>query len=158
MKKGPPPQLVSARTALYELHRLLLSVLKKTREKEMGKVMNATEWFHALLNAPEYQWLKPLNSLLSDVDALSDSGRAASDDLAILRAELEKFFFKENGDATSFNYHYRKLFAHNHDVMYSHGHLKIAFADLPQTLLPPNPDEVRLGWHKTGASKRKLLN
>lgn len=156
--KASHKELNAVRKTLHELHRLLLSALKKDRERETGKVLNPTEWFQILLSAPEYVWLKGLNSLLSDVDALFDSNKIANEDLAILRHELERFFFKDDGDVTSFNYHYRKLFAHNHDVMFTHGHLRQTFADLPKILLPPNVAEIRLGWHKTGASKRKLLN
>jgi hypothetical protein len=150
--------LETIRTALVELHRLLLGVLKTERERIHGKVLNPAEWFQILLAAPEYAWLKPLNSLISDVDALLESKSVAVADQAILRHELERFFFKEDGDVTSFNYHYRKLFAHNHDVMFSHGHLKKVFSVLPQGNPPLNIEEIRRGWHKIGASKRKLLN
>jgi hypothetical protein len=153
-----PAELESVRTSLHELHRLLLSVLKQERERIHGKVLNPAEWFQILLSAPEYAWLKPLNSLLSDVDALLEAKSVASGDQKILRHEVERFFFKEDGDVTSFNYHYRKLFAHNHDVMFSHGHLKQAFSALPQGDPPVNVEEIRRSWHKIGASKRKLLN
>ena len=146
------------RNSLHELHRLLLKALKLERERIHGHVLNPAEWFQILLSAPEYAWLKPMNSLLSDVDALLESKSISEADQKILHYELERFFFKEDGDVTSFNYHYRKLFAHNHDVMYSHGHLKQAFSTLPQGDPPINVEEIRRSWHKTGASKRKLLN
>jgi hypothetical protein len=159
MKSSVPYQeLLAVRTALHELHRLLLSALKMERERVTGRVFNPAEWFQLLISAPEYQWLKPLNSLLSDVDALSELKAVASQDLAILRHELETFFFKENEDVTSFNCHYRRLFTHNHDVMFSHGHLRQAFVKLPEQEAPINSHDIRRGWHKTGASRRKLLN
>jgi hypothetical protein len=98
--------------------------------------------------------------LVSDVDALSESPRLAPQDLAILHFELERFFFKEDGDVTSFNYHYRKTFANSHDVMFAHGQMRQAFAELPVPESPPpiNTEEIRRGWHKVGASRRKLLN
>jgi len=153
------PKLSAVRTHLRELHRFLLALLKKEREGSLGKTLQAAEWFQILLAAPEYQWLKPLNSLLSDLDALSEHAQVSGADLIIVRLELERFFFKEDGDVTSFNFHYRKLFKNHHDVMFIHGQLRQAFAELPHTVTPPsNAESVRLGWHKTGASKRKLLN
>ncbi|MGZ3722391.1 MAG: hypothetical protein ACXVA9_05645, partial [Bdellovibrionales bacterium] len=144
--------------SLHELHRQLLAGLKKEHERIHGKVLNPAEWFQILLSAPEYAWIKPLNSLISDVDALLESHPVSKTDQIILQHELERFFFKDDGDVTSFNYHYRKLFAHNHDVMFSHGHLKQAFSTLPGGETPANIEEIRRGWHKIGASKRKLLN
>lgn len=151
-------ELKNVQTSLHELQKLLLAVLKKDRERVTGQVLNPAEWFQILLGAPEYVWLKTLNSLISDVDALSESPKIAKQDMAILRAEIDRLFFIEDGDAASFNSHYRKLFADNHDVMYLHGHLKTAFAALPEETPPFNAEEVRRGWHKIGASKRKLLN
>lgn len=150
--------LKSIQVSLYELHKLLLSTLKKDRERVIGNVLQPAEWFQILLSAPEYTWLKILNSLISDVDALSELPKVTAQDMAILRSEVERLFFKEDGDAASFNAHYRKLFAHNHDVIYSHGQLRTAFSNLPEDKAPPNAEEIRRGWHKTGSSKRKLLN
>lgn len=150
--------LKNVQASLHELQRLLLGILRKEREGLIGKALNPAEWFQILLSAPEYMWLKALNSFISDLDALSEAAKLTTQDLAIVRAELERMFFKEDGDAASFNAHYRKLFANHHDVMYSHGHLKTAFSSLPDETPPFNADEVRRGWHKIGASKRKLLN
>jgi hypothetical protein len=151
-------KLKKVRAPLLELHRLLLFALKKERERVDGRVLNPAEWFQILLSQPELQWLKSLTSLLSDVDALSDLGKIGDTDLAILRHHLETLFFKDDEIVTSFNNHYRKVLAHNHDLFLPHGHLKAAVANLPQETLPMNSEEVRVGWHKIGASKRKLLN
>lgn len=151
-------ELKAVKTSLYELHKLLLSTLKKDRERLTGELLNPAAWFQILLSAPEYVWLKTLNSFISDVDALSEAEKYSAEDIAVLRSELERLFFKDDEDVTSFNSHYRKIFANNHDVMYSHGHLKTAFAELPEDKPPMNSDEIRRGWHKIGASKRKLLN
>lgn len=156
--KAQTKELKTVRTSLHELHRLLLATLKKDRERVSGQVLNPAEWFQILLAAPEYAWLKALNSLISDVDALSENKQISEPDLLILRHELERFFFKDDEDVTSFNSHYRKLFALNHDVIVSHGRLKEAYAELPLGDPPANADEIRRGWHNIGASRRKLLN
>ncbi len=151
-------ELQTVRKSLHELQRLVLSALKKDRERIEGRVINPAEWFQTLISAPEFQWLKPLNSFLSDLDALSESNGIAEQDLAILRHELELLFFKDNDDVTSFNCHYRKLFAANHDVVFAHGLLREAFVKLSNQPPPLNSDELRRGWHKIGVSRRKLLN
>src|SRR6185437_8454535 len=104
---------------LREVHKLLLAVLKKEREQAAGKNVAPAEWFQILLNEPEYKWMKGLNSLVSDTDALSELTKISDQDLAILRYEVEKFFFVDDEDVTSFNSHYRKLFNLSHDIMYS---------------------------------------
>jgi hypothetical protein len=105
------PELAKIQSLLHEHHRLLLISLKQDLERLQGKVLNPAEWFQILLGSAEYGWLKPLNSLISDIDALLEAKSISSVDLGILHHELERFFFKEDGDVTSFNYHYRKLFA-----------------------------------------------
>jgi hypothetical protein len=144
--------------SLRELHKLLLAVLKKDRERHSGKIITPAEWFQTLLNAPEYQWMKALNSLVSDADALSELSKVSDRDLVILRHEIERLFFRDDEDVTSFNSHYRKWFTHNPDLIYSHGHLKDAISKLPAGEVPPNIGEIRRSWHKIGASRRKLLN
>ena len=161
MKPQAPAQhkeLKTVRSALHELHRLMLSALRKDHERILGRVMNPAEWFQILISAPEYQWLQPLNSLLSDVDALSELSKIEELDLAILRQELEGFFFKENVEVRSFNSHYRLLLAQYHELIVSHGRLKQAFLSLPNKAAPLDTEAIRRGWHKTGASRRKLLN
>lgn len=144
--------------ALRELHKLLLAVLKQERDRVAGSVLTPAEWFQTLLNAPEYQWMKTLNSLVSDTDALSELPKISDRDLIILRSEIERLFFRDDEDVTSFNSHYRKIFSRHHDLMYTHGHLKEAVSKLPQGKVPPNIDDIRRSWHKIGASRRKLLN
>lgn len=155
---NPSELLKSVRTPLLELHRLLLSVLKKDREETSGRVMAPAEWFQVLISAPELHWVKPINTLLSDVDALMDSGKVRVEDLSILHHQFNALFFSDNEDVTSFNSHYRKQFALSHELVFAHGQVKEAVATLPLETLPMNADEVRIGWHKIGSSKRKLLN
>src|SRR5690242_20665893 len=95
-------ELKNVQTSLHELQRLLLSILKQDHERASGKVLNPAEWFQILLGAPEYAWLKTLNSLVSDVDALSECSKLSTQDLAILRAEVDRLFFTENVDVSSF--------------------------------------------------------
>ncbi len=154
----PTAKINAVRTPLLELHRLLLLSLKKDHETLAGRVLNPAEWFQTLLSSPEYQWVKPLNSLMADVDALSELSKIGDRDMAILRHHLETLFFKDDEDVTSFNSHYRKAFSQHHELVLSHGQLKEAVGVLPAEKLPLNSDEIRVGWHKIGASKRKLLN
>lgn len=151
-------KLKSVRTPLLELHRLLLLALKKTHETKGGRAINPSEWFQILIASPEYQWVRPFNSLLADVDALSEFSKMSEVDLCILHYHLDLLFFKDDEDVTSFNSHYRKAFSQHHELMLTHGQLKEAVAALPTGKLPMNSDEIRIGWHKIGASKRKLLN
>ncbi len=155
---NPSEFLQALRAPLIELHRLLLSLLKTDRDQTSGRVMAPTEWFQVLLGAPEYAWVKPLNTLLSDVDALSEQRKISSADLSILHHQINFLFFSDNQDVTSFNSHYRKLFSQSHDLVFAHGKIKEATASWPLEPLPMNSEEIRLGWHKIGASKRKLLN
>lgn len=150
--------LKTVRTPLLELHRILLLILKKDLERTSGRVIPPAEWFQVLLSAPEYQWVKPLNTLVSDMDALSELAKIRDEDLSILHHQVNSLLFSDNQDVTSFNSHYRKLFADNHELVFVHGQMKEAASVLPLEQLPMNAEEIRLGWHKVGSSKRKLLN
>jgi hypothetical protein len=154
----PVEALKSIRSPLLELHKLLLETLKQEREQETGRAMAPAEWFQVLISAPEFAWTKPLNTLISDVDALSEVANIRSVDLSILHHQLNALFFSDNEDVTTFNSHYRKLLPKNHHLVYAHGQIKEATAILPLETLPMNSDEIRLSWHKICASKRKLLN
>lgn len=154
----PAAKLGAVRKPLHELHRLLLASLKRDHELTAGRVLNPAEWFQVLISQPEYQWVKPFNTLLADVDALTDSNKVAETDLAILHHLLDALFFKDDELVTSFNSHYRKAFNQHHELVLTHGKLKEAVAELPQPALPMNSEEIRRGWHNIGASKRKLLN
>jgi hypothetical protein len=155
---NPNELLKSVRTPLLELHKQLLEALKSTRELDSGRSLAPAEWFQVLISAPEYQWVKPLNTLLSDVDALSEISNIRPADLSILHHQLNQLFFSDNEDVTTFNSHYRKLLPKNHNLVYAHGKIKEATTALPLEALPMNSEEIRLSWHKIGASKRKLLN
>ncbi len=151
-------KLVTVRTPLLELHRLLLGCLKTDYEKAHGRVLPAAEWFQVLLGAPEFAWVKVMNTLISDVDALSEKKGITVQDMSILHHNINKLLFIDDEDVTSFNCHYRKVFSQNHELMYTHGLVKTGVSDWPLEPLPMNSDEIRLSWHKVGASRRTLMN
>ena len=151
-----PPDLKALRSTLQELHRYLLASAKKEAEAKLGRSLAPGDWFQQLIGDPQYAWIKPLTSLMADLDALSEHPKISDRDLSILRHALEDLFFNENDELLSFNHHYRQIFAGNHELMVSHGRLKDATHLLPA----PQGDvsgesEIRKGWHDLGASQAK---
>lgn len=153
--------LKSIRTNLLELHRLLLAAAKKQAEDEAGRTLSPSDWFNQLIADPKFKWLGPMTTLLTDLDALVEHKNIASRDLSILRHALEELFFIEDDEMTSFNHHYRQLFAGSPDMMLLHGRLKEGVALLPLEAAPANAAsaaEIRKGWHELGVAaqaKRK---
>jgi hypothetical protein len=142
----------SIRSNLLELHRLILGAAKKQAEDDAGRTLPPAEWFQILIADPKFKWLGPLTTLLTDLDALSERTNIATRDLSILRHALEELFFIENDELTSFNHHYRQMFAASPEMMLLHGRVKESVALLPNETDPSSAAEIRRGWHETGAA------
>lgn len=152
--------LKAFRDQLLEAHRTLLAALRQDHERMSGSGLRPAEWFQILISSPTYQWLKPLNTLLADIDALFEAVPVSEMDLAVLRHSVDSLFFTDNDEIRSFNYHYRGLLQHHPEIVVIHGRLKQAISLLPKQSPPSNLDDIRRGWHKmsSGKSKKNLLN
>lgn len=95
--------ILQINTELRALHSEFLAKLKSLREEELGQKLNAVEWFQALMGAPELTWVRPFNTLVSDVDALSEQKMTDEKDLAVVKNELQKLL-NEGPEKPSF-YH-----------------------------------------------------
>ena len=150
------PDLQALRSTLQEMHRYLLAIAKKSAEEKLGKVLAPGDWFQHLISDPQYAWLKPLTTLVADLDALSEHKNIVDRDLSILRHAIDDLFFNDNDELQSFNHHYRQVFINNHELMVSHGRLKEATATLPEPLADVSGvSEIRKGWHDLGLSQTK---
>ena len=133
---------------LRSLHSSLLLILKVKRDTKDGKVTSPIEWFHLLMGDPEYMWFKPLNELLSDIDALDDRGHVSSNDASLVRSLLEELFVKKSPDKNSFNSRYIELVKSDQPLILTLGFFKEMFLALPDLPVQGDPKEVRLSWHK----------
>ena len=139
--------LMAVKKAMTELHRQFLEDLRLEREDDTKKKMTSVEWLHALIGSEEYKWIAPFNSLMTDVDALSDREPTESD-LLIVRAELEKLFFQDD-PSDGFAGQFYAMTQQNADLIYFHTALRTSIRMLPVGAPSPQSAQIRLGWHQS---------
>jgi hypothetical protein len=136
-----------ARILLLQLHRILLELLRQDHERTKGSPVSPTAWFQLLLNDQEYKWLEPLNTIVSDIDALSERTEATDEDRAIIRHEVEALFF-DGTIHNEFRRRYQKILAEGYDLLVLHNQLKHALVKWPQVQGVISSRTIRDQWHK----------
>lgn len=63
--------LTEMRRNLLALHKTLVDAEREEYERRHGRVLDG-EFLTALLNAPELDWLKPLTTLVAQIDEVLD--------------------------------------------------------------------------------------
>ncbi len=151
--------LAKVRSSLFELHREFLVVLKTQRETDLHQPIGVTEWLQLIITAPEYEWLKPLNSLVTDVDALFDLESIEPEDITVVKNALNELFFKDDTkveDGGGFFGSYRKWVLQNPELMLPHGRLKADTSALSTSgLAVMDAKRVRESWHERSFKQRR---
>jgi hypothetical protein len=147
----------SLSTLLRAAHSALIQSLKKRRETQMGRELTPLEWFQQLSGQPEYRWMQPLMSLMSDLDALLDNRQEITEnDLAVACRAITVLF---GIDANDFRNHYFDALAADPGLVPSHATLKRVIDQLPKVAIegisPESAAEVRRSWH---ISERRLAH
>lgn len=145
-------------TALDEVSRKLQQLYSAvlTAERRFAPSGAGLELLDRLVNDPAWAWLRPLSSLITEVDhALAQKGELSSAEHAAAAAHIRGLIFGE-GDLVdpAFLAHYRSLLQLDHELASTHGELR--------KLLKPFPDESqneseRLHARHQWAMRRKHL-
>jgi hypothetical protein len=128
-------------------HSTLIQGLKRKHEARTGKTLHPFEWFQLLTQGPEYQWMKPMIEIMSDIDALNDQGSISSNDLAVVRHALDKLFDMDESPE-DFKNKYLDAIAANSDLILSHAALKKAIDGLPRAAFEGDAASIRRSWHE----------
>lgn len=114
---------------LMPLHRALIDAASAEYSATVAPVSGPTHLLRLLQEDPFFEWLRPLTSIIVDLDTMSrtDFGRADVDAIA---ARLERYF-GSSPDA-GFTERYRPLLQRDIDVAVGHANLR----KILQRLLP----------------------
>ena len=140
---------------LRAAHSALIQSLKKRREAKNGKELTPMEWFHLLSGDPEYQWMKPLMSLMADIDALLDNRPDISEnDLALVRLTAAALF-DPAPSPEDFKNRYFDALAADPGLVPTHAALKKTLEAIPVTNFEGEAVATRRSWH---ISERRLAH
>ena len=138
---------------LRAAHSALIQSLRRRREKKTGKELTPLEWFHLLSSDPEYLWMKPLMSLMADIDALLDNRPNISEnDLALVRLSAAALF-DPAPSPEDFKNRYFDALAADPALIPTHAALKKTIEAIPVSNFEGEAVATRRSWH---ISERRL--
>lgn len=136
------------RNSLWNLHKEFLNVLKINNDKKNGYVSAPTEWFNLLMNSPEFLWVKEINSLMADVDILSEIQTIQLDHLQSLRFEIESLFLTPHTKTSSFHQKYLSFLMQESSLLPLHAQLIASVKTLPAPENQTSQETTnRQKWH-----------
>ena len=115
---------------LMPMHRALIDAAKEEYAANVGPVTGPTHMLQLLQDDPYFEWLRPMTSLIVDIDSLSRTDFERGDIDALL-ARLERLF--GNAPDAGFSARYVPLLQREIDVAAGHA----AIRKLLKRLLPP---------------------
>ena len=144
------------RTALEDVSRKLQQLYAAVLQAERRFAPSGAglELLDRLMNDPAWAWLRPLSTLIAEVDhALAQDAELSELEGAAAAAHIRGLIFGE-GDAVDqeFLTHYRSLLQLDHALASTHGELRALLKKLPQE--SPNESE-RLHARHQWAMRRK---
>jgi hypothetical protein len=134
--------LKSARQGLLRVHRLLLEMERLELERSRGR-MTPNAYLQAVLNEPEFAWLRPASQLIVQIDEALDEaereeGPVAGDVTASLLAQM-RTLLTPVPPTTAFAARYLQMLQRHPDVVFAHRDL---MAELPKGFLGPMPTQL----------------
>lgn len=149
-KSSHHSQTLQVRQALWALQKEILNYLKEDFDREMGYQAAPTEWFHVLMTAEKYMWLRELTSLMADIDILTELEFITEHHAGTARNEIERLLFEQSiEDSNTFNKQYRDLILAGTSLLPMHSQLRAALQHLPRATLSKEQSHAeRKTWHE----------
>lgn len=125
-------QLLIVRKKLLDLHKEFLAHLKEEHDFKLGYLSSPTEWFQMITTQPEYEWLKEFNSLVTDVDVLTEIKPLPVEYAGTAKAELKRLLMGGPQDGyAAFTSRYLKILMSGSNILLYHHQIKTAIEALP---------------------------
>ena len=144
------------KAALEDVSRKLQQLFAATlnAERRVAPSGAGLELLDRLMNDPAWAWLRPLSTLISEVDhALAQDAELSELEGAAAAAHIRGLIFGEGDQVdTGFLTHYRSLLQLDHALASTHGELRALLKTLPAE--SPNESE-RLHARHQWAMRRK---
>jgi len=133
----PSDQLEILRRKLQQLHALTLDA-----EKQFHPVMGSWELLDRLVKDPAWAWLRPLSTLIADIDHILAQEQAATEyDLAVAAAHTRELLAGEGEANAPFVERYLPLLQQSSELVSAHGDVKRWLKEAP---LESNDEAERL--------------
>jgi hypothetical protein len=140
-------QLTQIASKLHELFALTLKA-----ERRFHPELGGFPLLDKLMNDPEWQWLRPLSTLLADIDhALAQKEELTTHEHALAATHVRGLVFNAGEFIDEkFLEHYRPLLQLSPELASAHGELKALLKDSP---LQPEDESARLHARHTWAMR-----
>jgi hypothetical protein len=123
----PSDQLETLSRKLQLLHAQTLEA-----EKQFHPVMGGWELLDKLMKDPAWAWLRPLSTLIADIDhVLAQEVPATEYDLAVVAAHARELLAGEGASNATFVERYRPLLQMSPELISVHGELKKLLKEVP---------------------------
>jgi hypothetical protein len=111
--------------ALKKMHRRFLENERLEAERQLDKKITPVDFFNLLLGDERFSWINPLNTLISEVDLVTDDAeKMTSEEVAKVQSLVKTVLFEKNEKISS-----RYQYYVDHDSEFSQLH-----ADLQKSL------------------------
>lgn len=119
-------------TILLEVHRTLIEATRYEFESAHGRIENPYELLQLVESDPVFAWLRPMTSLLVQVDELLEQDAITVDEVATVRATAERLVQPPEGTTSAFHDRLRALRQSVPSLVVLHTHVRHALAALPR--------------------------
>jgi hypothetical protein len=115
-------RLVEVRRPLLELHRVLIAASFIDHERSHGRAEGAQDRLDLVLEHPAFAWLKPISTLIVQIDEALENDETALDPLL---AETERLLAPADRD-DELGRRYVEVLQHHPDAVLAHAELRRA--------------------------------
>ncbi|MGE0723203.1 MAG: hypothetical protein AB7O45_02450 [Alphaproteobacteria bacterium] len=130
-RRGDPTLHRPLSLALRDLHRALIMA----EAADDGMLAHPFDLFEAVMRDPRFAWLRPLSTLIVELDEIGDSGGFAGPaDLVPCRRMVEELVGPSAATDTAFRAAYLRCLQASPDLVLAHGALRERLAAIP---MPP---------------------
>lgn len=122
----PRHRLEQARHALLHVHRALLEVERVRYERQHGRIDGSGAFLQLVLNDPWFYWLRPISSLIVQIDDWLDADPPAPDSANVAELLLAQVRDRLRPDAegADFQQRYHRLLQEEPTVAVAHAEVR----------------------------------
>jgi len=120
--------LIDLRNNLLRLHKTLLDSEKRTYERVHGKIPTPGAFLQLLLNDPWFAWLRPVTTLVVEIDEILAGKEAATEDTAQQLFVQARNLITSTEEGNGLGKAYFDALQRNPDVAVLHGEVMKVFS------------------------------
>lgn len=125
--------LREAHRQLLEIHRTMIAATRLEYERDHGRIENPYTLLSIVSNDQTFAWLRPLTTLLVEIDDLLEQEEITPFAASAVRAAAAIMFMPSEGDDNTFYYQLRAARQNAPELVTMHAHVRQALGQLPIT-------------------------